>query len=93
MGLPKIELPSEEVTLSNGESLKVNGLTRKQAMEMAQIKSDDISETECTVIAFATGETKEAVQEWYASAPSKEINPIVEAIMRLSGLSDEGPKE
>lgn len=81
-------------------SRKVHGvtcypLTRGQALILqAEAKKDPPLEedVERLVIRLGTGATEEEVADYYASAPTVEVEAVVEAILEMAGMSGDAGK-
>lgn len=86
MGLPAIALNSGEVELPGGHKVKIRGLSRAEVLRMAG-HGDDTAALEVEVIATATGESEDAVREWFAASPSYAVQAVVDGVLELSGLS------
>jgi hypothetical protein len=90
MPLPKVELATGAVQIA-GETVSFHALSRSAAVQLASYQNDP-DEGEVFIIAEATGETMDDVRAWRRSVDVDTVGPLVDAIVALSGLSDEGPK-
>lgn len=98
MPLPSIALPRETVTVG-GESVEVRGLSRgevialKPAMERVAASDDppgrDIRALEVALLAHGMDAPRDDAERWYDAAPSSVVAPLVEAISRLSGMTED----
>lgn len=91
MGLPTIQAPTETVTLSDGSKVELRGLSRGEAVRMSKHRQD-IAALELALITASTGEPEDEVRSWYDAAPSGDVQVIVEAVMRLSGMDADAGK-
>ena len=90
MGLPIFQLPSEPFEFSNGEVVTIRSLSRAEAIKV-RLAIPDVERLEILAIAAATGTPEDEVKAWMQATPSPEIDRLVKAITRLSGLDeDEG---
>jgi hypothetical protein len=92
MSLPVIALPTAVVELDGGHSITVRGLSRGEALVLSNMGTDDIALSECTLLAYGLEESLEAVQQWYQTVPSEAVKPLVEKIIDLSGLGENGAR-
>lgn len=90
MALPIRQLPRGTYTFPDGVELPIRGLSRAEAIQLREL-GDDASAIEILCIAAATNATKEEATAWLQSTPQAEIEGLVNAIAKLSGLdADEG---
>lgn len=85
MGLPIIQLPSEDFVFSNGETIRIRGLSRAEAIQVASLIGD-IAELERKAISCATQVSEAEVTTWHSSTPQADVENLVNAISRISGL-------
>jgi hypothetical protein len=90
MGLPIVQLPSDEHTFSNGQKVKYRGLSRAEAL---QITGTDAKVIETLTIAFATGTPLEETELWLDETPQQDARELFDAIIALSGLTPEMGKD
>ena len=90
MGLPRTQGNSRVVKLSGGE-VEVRGLSRAEALRMADHKAD-VQALEIDLIATATGEPVKAVTEWYGETATQDVEALVTAVMELSGMTEASGK-
>lgn len=88
MPLPTINLPRETVTLSDGSAVEVRGLTRGEAYDMRD-HAEDPRELEIRMLAYGTDVGLDEARAWHNTAPTAVIDPLVTAISRLSGLTED----
>lgn len=92
----KREESTAEVDLpSLGGSVKVRGLTRAEALRV-QGKQMDSLEAERRLLHLAMVDplmSEEEVRQWQHVAPAGELQPISDAILRLSGMTADAVKE
>jgi hypothetical protein len=85
----------QTVTIPDVGDVKVRALTREEVLGIHGEGEMDVSAMEQKLIAVALVEPQlsaEDVAEWYSSAPAGELNPVTEAITKLSGLSVDAAK-
>lgn len=90
MALPRTEHIKETVSLSGGE-VEVRGLSRSEALTVAEL-GDDIQAVEKAVIQYATGTPAKDVDQWYSEAGNDDVEAVVNAVLRLSGMDPESGK-
>lgn len=92
----KAEAETREVELPSGAgSVLVRGLTRKEALDL-QGREMDAAEAERKLIALAMVDpamTEEEAGQWQEVASAGELQPIAEAVLELSGMTADAPKE
>lgn len=90
--LPKIPNRHEKVEIDvdgRVEVVEVRGLTRAEAAAVQKlVAAGDIAAAECAVIAFGTDTPDEEALAWYEETPSPAVDPILEAIGRLSRINE-----
>lgn len=86
MTLPRVELPVEVVTLSDGQTVEVRGLTFAQYETLGAIEGG--LETMYAATALATGASADEVRAWAAATPFEDVTAVVDAVKRLSNLDD-----
>lgn len=95
-------LPEEDVLLLRGETITVRGLSRLEVMTIrkealaagegwAYRETSDLLMLHFGVLRPAL--TKDDVREWQANARSGELDGVIEAITKLSGLDETYNKE
>lgn len=92
--LSRRELTTEDVELPAG-TVQVRGLTRAEALRVTGRKLEE-SEAERVLLAMALVDpvlTEDEVRTWQRNAPAGELQPVVVAIQRLSGLAADAVKE
>lgn len=90
MTLPIRQLPRGEFTFRDGTLLPIRGLSRAEAIELRGL-GDDIIRLEVLCIKAATNVTEEEAEAWHKATPNDEVEELVNAIAKLSGLdTDEG---
>ena len=85
----------EEVEIPGVGAVRVRPLTRAEALRVRG-EELDVAVMEQRLIAAALVEpklTEAEVAQWQESAPAGELEPVINAIVRLSGLTVEAPKE
>lgn len=87
MGLPNyVALPRETITLPDGQTLELRGLSRAEVLRLGVL--DDQVEGEASALAWATDTPLEEARAWHAKAPFKTVQFILEELGRLSGTAD-----
>lgn len=84
-----------EVELPGGGSVVVRGLTRKEALAMKADEADPAG-VERKMIALALVEpalTEDEVGQWQEVAGAGDLEPVVDAILELSGMHPDAPKQ
>lgn len=90
MSLPEIALPTDTVTIA-GQEIPIRSLSRQEAIDLQKYQTD-ADEGEVYMIACATGLDMDEVRAWRKATPTMAVQPLMEAIVSLSGLDDEDPK-
>lgn len=85
MGLPTVQLPSEKVTLSDGQSVTVTGLTFAQFSELAEVEGEGLG-VMFRSLAYATDSTDDEVRAWCAATPFEDVQRVADAVRRISKL-------
>jgi hypothetical protein len=84
-----------EVELAGLGTVKVRPLTRAEALKLRGVELDP-DEMERRLIALAMVEpemTEEQVQKWQEVSPAGELEPVGEAIIRISGMEKTSGKQ
>lgn len=84
----------EEVPLQRGGSVKVRGLTRAEALAVKGKETPE-EEMEQFLLSVALVEpklTQSDVKTWQENSPAGEIQDVITAVMRLSGMEKAAPK-
>lgn len=93
MSLPKVPHPCEEVKLSDGQTVKVHGLTVGQARALR--KMTDEAEADSLCIGWATDTDVAEAREWLETAPAVDVEAITQKAIDLSrirkGAEFQGP--
>ena len=90
MSLPAV-LPGTATVDVGGIPVEIRGLTRGEAMRMVgHAETPEVLEPE--LIAAATGTPLEEVIDWYQSVSASAVQPLVQAILDLSGMTEETGK-
>lgn len=88
MSLPSVDLPRETVTLAGGQVVEIRGLTRGEVMKMQGLGE----KTEVHVLALGTDTPLEDARTWWETAPSRDVETIAHAVMRLSGMGKDAER-
>lgn len=90
----KASTPEEVITLPGIGDVRVRGLSRSEALSLSKVK-DDPEALEQLIVRLGLVEpalTADEVKAWFDVAPAGLIDPLVEAVQRLSGLGEGAPK-
>lgn len=90
MSLPIRQLPTGTHTFSDGVSVPIRSLSRAEALQIRAL-GDDVTAVEIQCIQYATGASAGEAARWHSASPTADVEGLVNAIARLSGLDpDEG---
>ena len=81
---------TEDVEVGALGTVKVRGLSRAEALSLQGAGPVDVAAMERTLVSLAMVEpklTEDEVAAWQDVAPAGELEPITDAIQRLSGLA------
>lgn len=84
-------LPEKDVDLPGLGTVRVRGLSRAEAVRLAEVKGDT-PKLECRILSYGLVDpvlTADELFDWYDRAPSGWVDLIVNAITALSAI-DEG---
>lgn len=87
------EANRREVTLPSGGSVVVRGLTRAEALGVNGQEMGAL-EAERVLLALAMVEpsmSEDEVSAWQAAVSAGELQPLVDAVLELSGMTTESP--
>jgi hypothetical protein len=87
-------LNEEDVEVSGLGTVRVRGLSRAEAMLLQRV--DDTAARERKMLALAMVDpplTEAEVGQWQKAAPASELEPVTDAVGRLSGRLDSSPKD
>jgi len=87
MGLPIVQLPSDEFTFKDGQTIKYRGLSRAETLQVRLIPKDQPKAIEAQCIAFSTGVTLEEAEAWLEATPQDYVEDFTDAIAEISGLN------
>lgn len=94
MGLPKFQLPTKEVLLSDGSAVEVRGLTRYEASKLYELKdAGKFQEIDPYLLACGTGVDIKETEAWIKETPFSEVETLISAIIDLSGISPDAEKK
>lgn len=86
--LLKARLHEEEVDIPGVGSVRVRALSRQEALILKD-KEMAYEEMELKLLSMAVVEpvlTEDEVRQWQAASPAGELEPVTDAIQRLSGM-------
>lgn len=87
-------MPEEDVEIPDVGTVRVRGLTRGEVFLVQKLQGTDAIERRILAIGMVDPQlTESEVRRWQQHSPAGEIEPVVDAIRRLSGLSDNASKE
>jgi hypothetical protein len=93
--LLKARFGVEEIEIPNVGVVKVRSLSRAQAMSLND-KEMTVAESEQKLLNWAMVEPSLTIAEvkvWQENSPAGELEPIADAILRLSGMEKNAPKQ
>jgi hypothetical protein len=93
--LLKARFGVEEVEVPGVGTVKVRSLSRAQAMSLRDIEMT-VAESEQKLLNWAMVEPELSIADvkvWQENSPAGELQPITEAILRLSGMENSAPKQ
>lgn len=88
-------LPEETVTLPGVGDVRVRALTRAEVLRARRLGGDDYAVMERHLLAAGLIEPSISpadAEKWQDAAPASEIEPVTQAISRLSGLTEGAAK-
>lgn len=98
--LPILACPRAIHTFEDGQTVEIRGLSRAEAIQTRCLKLPDGSEpdveqrgilVEVFIIEHSIGVTAAEAQAWHNTSPSGDVERLVDAVARLSGLDpDQG---
>lgn len=86
---------TEDVEVPGVGTVTVRGLTRSEALSIRGIELDEL-EAEAQLLALAMVEpklTEDDVRAWQEASPAGEIGVVTAAVLKLSGMTADAPKE
>lgn len=89
MGLPTVDMPTGEVTLSDGQTVQVRGLTRA---EVQATDNSNAAALDVALLVAGCGVDKKEAQAWCKATPSTDVGAVVMRVLELSGLRQDSPK-
>lgn len=84
MPLPEIKIPTDIVRIGD-DDVPVRGLTRAEAVRI-QALGPDVEAMEILMLACGTDTSEAEVRAWIEATPAGTVEPLSDAIVRLSGL-------
>jgi hypothetical protein len=90
----KPRLPEEDVDIPGVGTIRVRGLSRHEGIHVGAANGTEASERRAIACGMVDpAMTEEEVGRWQRAAPAGELDPVSEAITRLSGMAPESAKE
>lgn len=92
----KKRVKEQDIEIPGVGTVRVRALTREQVLKIKMKGEIDVAEMERKLISMGMVDpelTEEEVGQWQAVAPAEELTPITEAVMGMSGVSQELAKE
>jgi hypothetical protein len=89
-------LDTDEMEIGTLGTIKYRALSRQETLDNQKAVDNGVADMERKMLSSAIVEpelTYQDVQKWQQMAPPNEIEPIVDAITKLSGLGEEADKE
>lgn len=89
-------LDEEEVEVGALGTIRIRSLSRSEVLAFRNRKVEDAAEMERVLISTALVEpvlTEDEVGQWQAASSAGELEPVTQAISRLSGLDTAAAKE
>lgn len=94
MALPIVKLKTATVDLGDGATVEVRGMTRAECLAMNEvIQSGKPEDADYYVVSYGTNTELSEATSWVDSAPLDAVIAISTAVLTLSGLGDDSPKE
>lgn len=92
MPLPTINIPRDTVTLSDGSTVEVRGLTRAEAIAIGDVAESGAAAIEAWLVAYGTNTPHADAEAWYDTTPSGDVGLVVDKVQELSKLRPDDPK-
>lgn len=88
-------LKTETVSIPDVGEVVVRALTRAEAFQFTDkdLQPDDMERRLLAAALVDPELTTDEVAAWHSAASAAEVQPVVEAIVRLSGLEVDAPKQ
>lgn len=89
-------LPREDVEIPGVGTVTVRGLSRAELLLAGKLSDQGAAAMERRMLAFAMVDPEMSegdVERWQGACPAGEIQPIVAAVNRLSGIGKDAEKE
>lgn len=93
--LLKKRFDEEDVEIPGVGTVKIRPLSRAEALQV-QGREMGVGEMERMLLSAAMVDpklTEDEVSDWQANSPAGLMQPVVDAIVRLSGMEQNAPKE
>ena len=91
MTLPIRQLPTEDFVFGDGQTIKIRGLSRAEAIQLRGL-STDVVRLEILAIKFSCGVTEEEAEAWHNVTPNDDVERLVNDVARLSGMDEQEGK-
>jgi hypothetical protein len=88
-------LPEQDVEIPGVGTIRVRALTREEALTVRgrEMPVDEMERRLLEAALIAPALTKGEVRLWQQACPAGELEPVTNAILELSGMTAEAPKE
>lgn len=86
---------TREVDVPDVGTVTVRGLTRTEALAIRGVEMDEaVAEQKLLAVALVDPKlTEDDVRQWQEASPAGEIEVVTAAVLALSGMNAEAPKE
>jgi hypothetical protein len=90
--LPILVCPHDTFTCHDGQTIDIRGLSRAEALALkkddptGESEAQKVTRIEVYVIACAVGVSEAEAWAWHTASPSGDVERLVDAIGRLSGM-------
>lgn len=87
-------MPEADVDIPDVGTVRVRGLNRGEVFQVQQVKGVAAIERRILALGMLDPElTESEVARWQQTSPAGELEPVVDKVRKLSGLSDQASKE
>lgn len=90
----KPRLPEEDIEIPGVGTVRIRGLSRHEGIHVSNANGPEATERRALSLGMVDPAlTEDEVGRWQRAAPAGELDPISEAITRLSGMAADSAKE